>query len=142
MRSPGYAKLVNWISEIWESIDSNLIAKSFDVCGITSNGDSLSTILKTILSSNVVIVVDECESDELEVNENDLFDVEIFSEAAPINTNQTPAQIQGSDSATRTVVVLGSHVVRAIDHFAPFLNRNHIVSIRNLSLNRIEMCLS
>jgi hypothetical protein len=48
MRSPGYANLVNWISEIWESIDTDLIAKSFEVCGITSNGESLSSILKTV----------------------------------------------------------------------------------------------
>ena len=32
MKSPGY-----WISEIWADLDANLIARSFDQCGITSN---------------------------------------------------------------------------------------------------------
>jgi hypothetical protein len=97
MRSPGYAYLVNWISEIWESMDTNLIAKSFDVCGITSNGESLSSILKTVLSSNESItdyVVDQCVSEEFELNDNDLFDVEMLPEAAVIN----PSEVQSPTS--------------------------------------------
>ena len=37
MRSPGYAKLINWISEIWEAFEPSILAASFDQCGITSN---------------------------------------------------------------------------------------------------------
>ena len=37
MKSPGYAQAITWISEIWADLDSNLIARSFDQCGITSN---------------------------------------------------------------------------------------------------------
>ena len=37
MKSPGYAQAITWISEIWADLDANLIARSFDQCGITSN---------------------------------------------------------------------------------------------------------
>jgi hypothetical protein len=33
---PGYAKAIEWISEIWSGLDSSLIANSFDQFGITS----------------------------------------------------------------------------------------------------------
>ena len=35
MQSPGYARVVGWISEAWDELDSNLIARSFQHCGIT-----------------------------------------------------------------------------------------------------------
>ena len=37
MRSPGYAKLINWISEIWEAFEPSILAALFDQCGIASN---------------------------------------------------------------------------------------------------------
>ena len=37
MRSPGYANVINWISEIWSDFDTNLLARSFDHCGLTYN---------------------------------------------------------------------------------------------------------
>ena len=37
IRSPGYAKVIEWISECWDELDSSLIERSFDHCGITSN---------------------------------------------------------------------------------------------------------
>ena len=106
MRSPGYANLVNWISEIWESMDTNLIAKSFDVCGITSNGESLSSILKTVLSSNEAItdyVVDQCESEELELYDNDLFDVEMLPGTAVIYPSevQSPTSVPNSSKCCK-----------------------------------------
>ena len=36
MRSPGYAKLVEWIAEAWSELDADMIASSFQRCGITS----------------------------------------------------------------------------------------------------------
>ena len=35
--SPGYAKVIEWINECWDELDSSLIERSFDHCGITSN---------------------------------------------------------------------------------------------------------
>jgi hypothetical protein len=36
VKSPGYATVITWISEIWQDLDPALIARSFDHCGITS----------------------------------------------------------------------------------------------------------
>ena len=33
---PGYVKITEWITSIWNNFDSNLIKKSFKYCGITS----------------------------------------------------------------------------------------------------------
>ena len=37
MRSPGYARAIQWISECWESIRTSIIIRSFEVCGISTN---------------------------------------------------------------------------------------------------------
>jgi len=37
LKSPGYARLVEWIAEAWDELDSNLIARSFKYCGVTTN---------------------------------------------------------------------------------------------------------
>ena len=37
MRSPGYAMVLQWISEKWDELDLKLIDRSFDNCGITSS---------------------------------------------------------------------------------------------------------
>ena len=37
MKSPGYARVVEWIAEAWYELDANVIARSFKYCGITSN---------------------------------------------------------------------------------------------------------
>ena len=37
IRSPGYAQIINWVSEIWEAFDPMIIKNSFDQAGITSN---------------------------------------------------------------------------------------------------------
>ena len=36
MQSPGYARVVDWISDAWAELDGNMIASSFQRCGITS----------------------------------------------------------------------------------------------------------
>ena len=36
LKSPGYAKVILWISQIWYQLDTNLLVSSFDKCGITS----------------------------------------------------------------------------------------------------------
>jgi len=46
LKSPGYARVVEWIAEAWDELDPNLIARSFKYCGVTSNNmaESLPTI--------------------------------------------------------------------------------------------------
>lgn len=36
-RSPGYARAIDWISEIWEEFDNLILRDSFDACGITQS---------------------------------------------------------------------------------------------------------
>ncbi len=35
IRSPGYAQVITWVSEIWATLNPNVIRASFDLCGIT-----------------------------------------------------------------------------------------------------------
>lgn len=37
LRSPGYVRAIKWVSEVWQDLDPNLIAESFDLCGITQS---------------------------------------------------------------------------------------------------------
>ena len=53
LRSPGYAKAITWISEVWESFDSHLLANSFDQCGITSSSvNDMHLQLRTFVNSS------------------------------------------------------------------------------------------
>ena len=36
IRSPGYKKVIEWISEACSELDPNIISSSFNQCGITS----------------------------------------------------------------------------------------------------------
>lgn len=55
LRSPGYAKAIGWLSEIWDEFDSSIIKTSFEVCGITSdNDDDFHSTLKTFLQSGPI----------------------------------------------------------------------------------------
>ena len=37
LKSPGYARVFEWIAEAWCELDPNLFARSFKYCGVTSN---------------------------------------------------------------------------------------------------------
>ena len=55
MKSPGYAKVINWISEIWNDFDSEIIVKSFATTGVTSqHPDDFNSILRTVLNNQLV----------------------------------------------------------------------------------------
>ena len=36
MRSAGYAKVIEWLSDIWREFPVDQLVKSYDACGITS----------------------------------------------------------------------------------------------------------
>ena len=36
MNSPGYARVISWIIEIWNQLEPKIISDSFDLCGSTS----------------------------------------------------------------------------------------------------------
>ena len=66
MKSPGYEKVINWISEIWQDFDPDLNERSFDQCGITSNNsDHFHNQLKHFVLNNQIVdgVVDEHQDD-------------------------------------------------------------------------------
>ena len=72
MRSPGYAMVLQWISEIWDELDSNLIACFFDNCGITSSKltDSNNQLRHFVRTTEFV---DEVQPDDSAQND-DLFE--------------------------------------------------------------------
>jgi hypothetical protein len=60
MGSPGYAQVINWISEIWSELPLESIKESFDLCGITSsNFFDLHSQLKSYLTDNITEMVEE-----------------------------------------------------------------------------------
>ena len=60
MRSPGYVKCSQWISEIWHNFDSELIIKSFICSGITTHnftGNDIQLRTKDLHSVLVRLIV-------------------------------------------------------------------------------------
>ena len=53
-KSPGYAQVLNWISEIWQEFDKGLLIDSFNCCGITSR-NKLHSAIDQILREKKVI---------------------------------------------------------------------------------------
>jgi hypothetical protein len=51
VRSPGYAKCIDWLHKMWTEFPSHLIVKSFESCGILSQID-LHTALKHVLKTS------------------------------------------------------------------------------------------
>jgi hypothetical protein len=80
MQSPGYARVVSWISEAWNELDSNLIARSFQHCGITSrNPADYGNQLRHFVRTNELvdtIVNDEMGSDDIFGGDGDEWDEE------------------------------------------------------------------
>ena len=64
MKSPGWVKVINWISKIWYDYDYDQIRKSFPKCGLVDNRLELHSVLKEIIGKNIsVLVVYTCLSD-------------------------------------------------------------------------------
>ena len=69
-KSPGYAQVITWISEVWQELDPSLIASSFDKCGITSrNLADYSSQLRHFVRTNMFVVdvvpIDDQISDQI-----------------------------------------------------------------------------
>ncbi|CAF1027868.1 unnamed protein product [Brachionus calyciflorus] len=72
-RSPGYAKCIEWLSDIWRSMDSDYIPSSFESCGITSQFN-LHSNLNFMLKTNCIMndYIDELnEEDDIDGFEDD-----------------------------------------------------------------------
>ena len=68
MKSPGYANFIQWISEIWQEFDSDLIKKLFSLCGITSSqtNEYHNQLKHLILNKNLVEDVTEDHYDSID----------------------------------------------------------------------------
>jgi len=70
-KSPGYAMVVEWISQCWQELDTSVIVRSFDQCGITSrNMANYGSQLRHFLRNNEL--VDEI--DLLDQANDEIFD--------------------------------------------------------------------
>jgi len=55
IKSPGYCKVIQWISEIWNQFDPEIIVKSFASTGITSqHPDDYNHILRSVLNNQLI----------------------------------------------------------------------------------------
>lgn len=105
-KSPGYARCIQWLSEIWKEFDPELIRKSFDSCGITGSS-YLHKCLAEMVSKDKIItdfVDDRCEADEMEGFEADNDNL-IFDEIAP-----TPQQTALNPSTSDLIQTVDSQV--------------------------------
>ena len=59
-KSPGYALVVEWISQCWQELDPSVIICSFDQCGITSQNmvDYESQLMHSLRTNDLVDEVD------------------------------------------------------------------------------------
>jgi len=66
LKSPGYARVFEWIAEAWDELDTNLIARSFKYCGVTTNNlaDYGSQLRHFIRTSEFVDDLEESMDDE------------------------------------------------------------------------------
>ena len=70
LKSPGYAKVIEWLSKTWEDFDSATIVESFKKCGITAHhDDNLHSALRQIIEKSEIFkdyVRDYSETDEFD----------------------------------------------------------------------------
>jgi len=87
MRSPGYGLVIDWISQIWDDLDNELIVRSFKLCGITQNNlEDCHSQLRAFMDEGVMdMVVDDDGTDEIQgfddEGANDGEDVDIDEES-------------------------------------------------------------
>lgn len=76
MRSPGYVRVISWLSDIWARFPEHKLINSFEFCGITSL--SYHTVLKEMLNnnSNINEYLDICYEHDFNdgFNDENLFD--------------------------------------------------------------------
>jgi hypothetical protein len=80
-RSPGYARAIDWIGEIWEELNPAIIANSFTVCGITqSDPRLLHKQLVAFMDQGVTDMVDDEDGgDEIDGFDDGACDEQLFA---------------------------------------------------------------
>ncbi|CAF1117869.1 unnamed protein product [Brachionus calyciflorus] len=81
MRSPGYACVINWVSEIWKDMDPNLLRDSFEHCGLVDNSN-LHSVLNKLIHEDIILneILEDSDlssnTDNVFLQENDFFEEE------------------------------------------------------------------
>ena len=149
-RSPGYAKAIDWLSLMWNSISSHLIANSFECCGVVRQYNlhkALNHIIQTktlindyIDTASVSDDVDGFESDDdifQEINEPHVTvigrDNEIDNDSQIISSYQKTAtnHIPPSTFQQNNTLSTFTYDTEGYSQQNPLLNQHH-----NLSLNQ------
>ena len=66
IKSPGYGKCIQWISEIWAELNADIIMNSFSQCGIVGQDENrFHSVLKKIMENEIIhnTVQDEIDND-------------------------------------------------------------------------------
>lgn len=102
LRSPGYAKVIDWLSDIWSEFSKQILIDSFDSCGITSK-NSLHSNLNFMLQSNRIIsdyIRNQQEDDEFDSFEEN--DRHIFESSENIENDELPYESSDEDDGDFT----------------------------------------
>jgi hypothetical protein len=104
MKSPGYANCISWCARLWSEFNSNMLAESFDYCGITSRNHLHST-LENMLKENEILhdyIDDQHPSDEIDgfgVDDPTVFEKEISNQEANLIRMDNEIEAVESDDA-------------------------------------------
>jgi hypothetical protein len=98
-----FLAVIDWVSKIWQNLDSSLIKESFDYCGITScRVESFHSVLKHMLTQQTIIRefvtdidasddCDEFQTDNLSDLENEVNDSSDSSIDYPTSFQSSPS---------------------------------------------------
>ncbi len=104
LKSPGYSKCIEWLSQIWLEFNITLLRESFDKCGITSS-DSLHSVLAQMLAEKEVysdVLEDAEEHDQIDGFDPDN-DWDIFEDFDLDDFDELEAEIDaGMESDTES----------------------------------------
>lgn len=70
LKSPGYARVINWISQIWTDFDPSIIKNSFKITGITSGDvNTYNHLLKDVLNGKPLpsYIIADNDSEEMNI---------------------------------------------------------------------------
>ena len=155
MRSPGYTTVIQWLSEIWCDFDTNIIIKSFDQCGITSQSN-LHSALRAVVEENKTFsnfVDDFYEADEIHGFTNDGLELDdddmqiLMAEndeipssqiPPPLPTTTPPPSSSSSPSTTVTSTTLTATSNTTATSSATKTNASNVTATLTPTLNQIQ----
>ena len=104
LKSPGYARIIEWMSKTWQEFSSHTIIESFRKCGITAfHDENLHSALRQMIEKSETFkdyVINLESSDELDAFDPD--NPEIFEDGLPDGLNggdglDEPVEIEEDD---------------------------------------------